>query len=147
MENYPGHSRGLAGEATLCNKIEMKMATTTFNQTIATNYQRTQSVSIFKKFITWCQDQEKNRLLWLGIILSAHGCILTPVAIFTVVASGTNIFLFMTAIVAMGMTLVTNLAALPTKITIPVFILSILIDIAIIFSALAMGIDIAKTYI
>lgn len=38
----------------------------------------------------------------------------------------------MAAMAAMGITLIVNLAAMPTKITIPTFILSVLIDIAII---------------
>jgi len=64
-----------------------------------------------------------------------------------VLLAGTNMFLFVLAIVAMGASLVTNLAALPTRITIPVFILSTLIDIAIIFSCVFIGLDIANTYI
>ena len=64
-----------------------------------------------------------------------------------VLLAGTNLFLFVLALVAMGMSLVTNLAALPTRITIPVFILSILIDIVIIATSVVMGMDIAKTYI
>jgi hypothetical protein len=56
-------------------------------------------------------------------------------------------FLFMLCIVSMGMALVTNLAAMPTKITIPIFVLSVLIDLAVIISCFAIGLDIAKTYI
>jgi hypothetical protein len=36
---------------------------------------------------------------------------------------------------------------MPTKITIPVFVLSVLIDIAVLISCFAIGFDIAKTYI
>ena len=86
-------------------------------------------------------------MLWLGIALTGHGCILTPLTVMAVLLAGTNLYLFILAIVAMGMSLVTNLAAMPTKITIPVFILSILIDIAIVISSLAIGFDISKTYI
>jgi hypothetical protein len=39
----------------------------------------------------------------------------------------------------MGMCLVTNLAALPTKITLPIFFLSLVIDLAIIISGIASG--------
>lgn len=85
--------------------------------------------------------------MWLGIALSAHGCIITPLTIMAVLLAGTNMFLFILAIVAMGATLVTNLAALPTKITLPVFFLSILIDLAIIFSSVLIGLNIANTYI
>ncbi len=85
--------------------------------------------------------------MWLGIALSAHGCIITPLTIMAVLIAGTNLFLFILALVAMGATLVTNLAAMPTRVTIPVFVLSIIIDIAIIFSCVFIGLDIAKTYI
>lgn len=85
--------------------------------------------------------------MWLGVALSAHGCIITPLTIMAVLLAGTNMFFFILAIVAMGATLVTNLAALPTKITLPVFFLSILIDLAIIFSCVLIGLNIANTYI
>lgn len=120
---------------------------TTFNQTVATGYAEEPKISLFKKIMNWCHCQEKNRLLWLGIALTAHGCIITPVTIMAVLFAGNSMFLFVLALVAMGATLVTNLAAMPTKITIPVFILSTLIDIAIIFSCAFTGFDIAKTYI
>lgn len=95
----------------------------------------------------WCDGQQKNRLLWLGVALAAHGCILTPITIMAVLLAGTNLFLFILALVAMGLSLVTNLAAMPTRITIPVFIFSVLIDLAIIISCVLIGFDIAKTYI
>ena len=118
------------------------------NPTIAVSYsERTSKISLIKRLLNWCQNQEKNHFLWLGIALSAHGCIITPLTILAVVLAGTNLFLFMLAIVAMGATLVTNLAAMPTKITIPIFILSTLIDITIIVSCMFIGLDIAKTYV
>lgn len=124
------------------------MATTTLNQTISTTYtERTTSPSLLGKFFAWCKGQQENRLLWLGIVLAGHGCILTPLTVMAVLLAGTNITLFILSLVAMGMSLVTNLAAMPTKITIPVFVLSVLIDIAIIISCVAIGFDITKTYI
>jgi hypothetical protein len=121
-------------------KIEMKMATTTtLSQTMAASYtEKETSVSVFKKFMNWCKEQDENRFMWVGIALAGHGCVLTPLTVMAVVFAGTNMFLFMLAIVAMGMALVTNLAAMPTKITIPVFILSIVIDIAIVFTCIGM---------
>jgi len=107
----------------------------------------TTKTSILKRSLSWCEAQQKDRLLWLGISLSAHGCIITPLTVMAVLLAGTNMYLFIIAIVSMGASLVTNLAALPTKITIPVFILSTLVDIAIIFSCVFIGLDIAKTYI
>jgi hypothetical protein len=43
--------------------------------------------------------------------------------------------------------LVTNLAALPTKYTIPTFVLSIVIDLIIVISCAIIGFDISGTYI
>jgi hypothetical protein len=50
--------------------------------------------------------------------------------------SGNSMFLWALVIGAIAMTLVTNLAALPTKITIPVLFLSLLIDLGIIVSSI-----------
>ena len=97
--------------------------------------------------MNWCEGQKENRLLWVGIVLAGHGCIITPLTVMAVLLAGTNLFLFMLAIVAMMMALVTNLAALPTRITIPLFFLSVLIDIVIFISTLVIGFDITSTYI
>jgi hypothetical protein len=50
--------------------------------------------------------------------------------------AGLNFVLFGMAIAAMGMVVVSQLAALPTKYTIPVFLLSLLIDAAVIIAAI-----------
>jgi hypothetical protein len=123
------------------------MATTTMHYKISTNYSERTISNLLEKFFTWCKGQEKNRLLWLGVILMGHGCILTPLIVIAVLLAGTNLFLFVLAIAAIKMSLVTNLAAMPTKITILVFILSILIDFAIIIATIAIGYNISNTYI
>lgn len=125
------------------------MATTTpLPQSLANNYtEEVSSVSLVKRFFDWCKGQEENRLLWLGVALAGHGCIITPLTVMAVLLAGTNMFLFILAIVAMGMALVTNLAAMPTRITLPVLFLSILIDLAIVISCIAIGFDITTTYI
>jgi hypothetical protein len=67
--------------------------------------------------------------------------------VMAVLLAGTNLTLFLIAIVAMGMSLVTNLAAMPTKITIPIFVLSILLDLLVVGVALSHGFSIESTYI
>jgi hypothetical protein len=134
----------------LCNKIELNMSTTILQPSVSPRYKsanKTASTSLFRKFITWCEHQQENRLLWVGIVLAAHGCILTPITVMAVLLAGTSLILFLMALVAMGLALVTNLAAMPTRYTIPVFLLSIVMDIAIIIASLALGMDITKTYI
>lgn len=93
--------------------------------------------SILTRFMTWAENQQDNRFVWLGIALAVHGCFITPLTTMIVMATTYNFALFGAAIGAMALSLVTNLAALPTKITIPAFFLSILIDVVIIGIALA----------
>lgn len=116
-------------------QIETKMATTTFDQTITTTYANSRTNrSVFAKFFYWCNAQQHNRLLWLGVILAAHGCILTPLTSMAVLYSGNSLLLFMLSIIAMSLALVTNLAAMPTKYTLPAFFLSIFIDLGIVIA-------------
>jgi len=103
--------------------------------------------SVFTRFFAWTRAQQSNRLLWVGLALAGHGCIVTPLTVMAVLLAGTNLTLFILAIIAMGAALVTNLAALPTRITIPVFLASILVDLGIIIACIAIGFDITTTYI
>ena len=113
---YPYQPVRLPGKPSLCNKTEMKMQTT-LNQTINTTYSPASShTSLWKRFITWCEKQEYNRLLWVGVILAAHGCALTPFTVMATLLTGPNFFLFMCGMVAMGIALVTNLAAMPKNV-------------------------------
>ena len=118
------------------------------NPTIATAYsKRVAKSSLWARFIQWSEDQEQYRFGWAAGILAGHGCIVTPITLFAIILSGSNIALFIAAIVAMMASLVTNLAAMPTKYTIPTFFISIVIDLTIIASCVAIGFDIAGTYI
>jgi len=108
---------------------------TTLHQTINTTYgEVVKHDNLWTRFITFCKDQEENRLTWLGIILAVHGCMLTPITVMLTLFAGPNFFMFMAAMVSMGIVLVTNLAAMPTKVTIPAFALTVLTDLAIIVS-------------
>lgn len=112
---------------------------TIFSPSINTTYTATNAAtnaSLWTRFVNYCKGQENNRLLWVGVILAAHGCILTPMVVMLTLLTGPNFFLFMTGMSAMGLALVTNLAAMPTKVTIPAFALSVLVDIAIVVTCL-----------
>lgn len=119
------------------------------NQTITQSMyaQEESRASIWKRFMNFCASQEDNRLMWLGIALAGHGCVLTPLTLVTVLLSGSHFVLFILALVAMGIALVTNLAAMPTRVTIPAFLLSVVIDLVIIITAISIGFDITTTYI
>jgi hypothetical protein len=89
------------------------------------------------QFIDWCKAQEKNRILWLAIIVTGHGCIITPLTVLVIVFTANSMLAWAFAIAAMTMSLVTNLAALPTKITLPIFFLSLAIDTVVVISSIA----------
>ena len=92
--------------------------------------------SIFSRFIAWCNDQEKFRFGWVAAIITIHGCVLAPITVLTIALGGNHMAYWGVAIGAMAMALVANLAAMPTKITIPVFFFSVLLDVVIIASNL-----------
>ena len=89
-------------------------------------------LSLPARFIKWCESQEPQRLGWLAVILAAHGCILAPLTVAVIILGGNSMVYWALTIGAMAIALVTNLAAMPTKITIPIFFLSVLIDLVII---------------
>ena len=104
-------------------------------------------VSAWKKFIDWCISQEKYRLGWLAAALTLHGCVLTIFTMFAVILAGNHFIFWPFIIGAIGITLFTNLVAMPTKITIPVFFFSVLVDLVIIISCIAIGFDASGTMI
>lgn len=95
--------------------------------------------SIWGRFISWSDSQEKYRLGWLAASITLHGCFLTILTMMAIVFSGNHFIFWPFAIAAMGLSLITNLAAMPTKITVPVFFLSVLIDVLIIISCVVIG--------
>jgi hypothetical protein len=101
--------------------------------------------NVIHRFFDWCEKQEKDRLLWLGFMVAGHGCIFTPITLFMIMLSGNNPVLWPFAIAAITMTLVSNLAAMPTRITIPLFFLSLVIDVMIIVNCISVGLAIPPT--
>jgi hypothetical protein len=104
-------------------------------------------VSAWKKFIAWCDSQEKYRIGWMAGTITLHGCVLSIFTMFAVVLAGNHFIFWPFVIGAMGITLFTNLVAMPTKITIPVFFFSVLTDLVIIISCIAIGLDPSGTRI
>jgi hypothetical protein len=118
---------------------KFKHMLSSINQLFQPSLTYTEKPSLFSRFATWTIGQQENRLLWLGVSIAGHGCFLTPLTVIVVAFTGMNLLLFMSAMVAMTMSLIVNLAAMPTKITIPVLILSIVIDVLVIVSAFTFG--------
>lgn len=104
------------------------------------------TASLWGRFIQWADGQEKNRLLWTALAIAGHGCVVTIITMATILLTGNNFIFWPFALAAMTMCVVVNLAAMPTKITIPVFAFSLLIDAVIIVLCLSHGFDMAASY-
>jgi hypothetical protein len=107
----------------------------------------TTKTSVWKKFIDWCDSQNEYRIGWMIVTITLHGCVLSIFTMFAVILAGNHFIFWPFVIGAMGITLFTNLVALPTKITIPVFFFSVLIDLVIIISCIAIGFNVSGTMI
>ena len=97
------------------------------------------SVSILKKFITWCDQQEKNRLLWLGIAIMGLIGMVLPLTLLSILFLASNNFALWIVVLCANMpVLALNLAAQPPKVTIPVMLASVTIDIVVIILSAVM---------
>ena len=103
-------------------------------------------ISLWKKFINWADKQEENRFGWTAFSIAGHGCVFTIFTVAIILLTGNNFIFWPFAIAAMAICLIVNLAALPTKITIPVLFFSLLVDLTIIVLALTNGFDIEAAY-
>jgi hypothetical protein len=113
---------------------------TTLHQTLAASHTfRATRPSAIARFFRWSARQESSRFGWVAGILALHGCVITPITILFVAATGMNLALFITTMSAMGLALTTNLAAMPTKVTIPAFVLSVIIDVAVVVACFAIS--------
>jgi hypothetical protein len=92
--------------------------------------------SLWKQFIQFSDRQEYNRLAWVVLGILGHGTIFTIAALATVTLLGNIFILYIIACCAMVLVVAVNLAALPTKYTVPVFFLSLLIDFGVIIAAI-----------
>jgi len=124
------------------------MQTTVHQQVFANAQTRNSShLSLWKRFIQWADGQEKYRFGWTAGILAGHGCVATVLTMAAIVFTGNNFIFWPFAISAMAVCVVTNLAAMPTRVTIPVFFFSLMIDLAIIVLCIVNGFDISGTYV
>jgi hypothetical protein len=99
--------------------------------------EKSKTVSVAGRFIAWCDAQEDQRFLWLGIALMGNIGMLLPLTLLTVLlASGNNFLLWVLTVAANVPVLAVNLAAQPTKVTLPFLFSSWFLNIMIIISSL-----------
>jgi hypothetical protein len=118
----------------------MKMRTTSVSHVTTTTLNKSLTIPSFvSNFLKWSEKQEHKRLLWVGAGLGLQGSALAPITLMVIFLTGGNLLMLTLAAVALMMVLVTNLAAMPTKVTVPTLFLSVLIDLGVIIACLAMN--------
>jgi hypothetical protein len=119
----------------------------TIHHSYTQSYHRAEKrTSLWKRFINWADGQEENRFGWTAFAITSHGCVFTILTSLAILMSGNHFIFWPFAIAAMAICVVVNLAAMPTKITIPVFFFSLLIDLTIIAICLINGFNIDSIY-
>lgn len=121
---------------------------TTIRQSISHSYDHgLPHNNLWNRFIKWTDKQEENRFGWTAGIITGHGCVFTVITVIAIVFTGNHFIFWPFAIGAMAACLVVILSAMPTRIIIPVFLFSLLIDLVIIILCVANGFDISATYV
>jgi len=92
--------------------------------------------TIWKKFINYADNQQSKRLWWMTLGILGHGTIFTIATLGVVTIFGNIFLLYIITCCAMVMSVVVNLAALPTRYIVPIFFLSLLIDLGVITTAI-----------
>ena len=88
--------------------------------------------SLISRFFSWAAaEDEKRHIGWIGITVMTMASGIFPLTMYIIMINGGSFGLIMGALVALAIVVVTNLAALPTKYTIPFFFLAILIDVVV----------------
>ena len=88
---------------------------------------------LISKFIAWCNLQQKNWFLWLGIALMAGIGTVLPLTLFAVICGADNNFTLWIIVCVINVpVLVVNLAGQPTKVTLPSLFFAWLIDAIVI---------------
>ena len=91
--------------------------------------------TILSRFFQWAADEDRERhIVWVGGTITAMAAVFFPLTMSVVRANGASFGLIIAAMVSLSIVVVANLAAMPTRYTIPLFFLGILIDAAVIIT-------------
>ena len=92
--------------------------------------------TLWGRFIQWATaEDETHHLGWVGGALTIESCVLFPLTMLTILANGGTFGLIIVAMISLSTVVITNLAALSTRYTIPVFFASILVNAGVIIAS------------
>lgn len=87
-------------------------------------------------FLNWCEKQEDNHFMWVAFILAIQACVLIPITLLTILVNGSDELALIALLTITAISFITLLAAMPTKYTIPVFVVALLVDVALVAGSL-----------
>ncbi|HTQ63172.1 MAG TPA: hypothetical protein VMI12_00145 [Puia sp.] len=86
--------------------------------------------SAITRFFKWAEAQDYDHHVgWVGITVTAMSAVFFPLTMAVILLNGASFGLIVAAMAALVLVVVTNLSALPTKYTIPFFLLGVLVDL------------------
>ncbi len=94
--------------------------------------------SLLQRFTAWLNTQEEKRFFWAALSLVGHGTFFTIITFATVILTGNVFALLAITCATMMLVLAVNLAALPVKYIIPIFFGSLLVDVLVMITAIAL---------
>lgn len=121
--------------------MQQAISSTSFQNVLThpTYAEKGSRVNIIQGFFHWCDQQEKNRLLWLGIAVMGHIGMIVPLTLLSILFLANNNFALWIVVLSANMpVLALNLAAQPPKVTIPVMVGALVIDVAVIILSAVM---------
>src|SRR5450432_3754877 len=108
------------------------MNTLIFNQNYTESALRKHPETILTRFLNWTKEEEKNRIAWLGISITMMTAVFFPLTMVSILMQGASFKLIIGAMFSLILVVIPNLAALPTKYTIPAFATGVGIDLLLI---------------
>jgi hypothetical protein len=108
------------------------MSTIAFHPDYSTPVLEKHVESVFARFLVWLKEEEVNRIAWLGISIMLMTAIFFPLTMASILLHGGSFTLIIGAMISLILVAIPNMAALPTKYTIPAFLIGMLIDIILI---------------
>lgn len=92
-----------------------------------------QGNTIGKRFMQWTEVLDFNRLLVMAVIIFVHTCLIIPPTLLVMLHTQAGDWPYVVVTVFSFAILVSNLAVMPTRVTVPIFAMSTLAHIGIIF--------------
>lgn len=90
-----------------------------------------QTQSLWQKYIAYCDSQEDNRFFWFALSLFIVPCVFMPLSLYVIFQYSWYTYLIMPYTALLFANILTNVVQLPTRISISVFFVTILFNIAV----------------